>query len=254
MPTIEEILNAAHVLATLRLINVQELLPHRDKLEDALRVLQEQVDAARAIQLPTAIPRNPPDDHNPSSYSTSPAEGNPHADSNSQQSNSRAESNPPLCCKPIDQLFEALSREKETILSSLRGPEYDFLNGWFDEDPRIIDISLTTPTSNPEGKLRRGLSQRSLAKEYDQWEREKFKTSRLDEISEDPKRSCKSRRSGHISDFVKAHQFKDENTAMHGIKHGLRLLVFESIYGVAGISAILIFLYGSFRSVNYSFS
>jgi len=121
-----------------------------------------------------------------------------------------------------------------------------------EEDPRVIDLRLSSSRNTSfDVKFRRGLSQRSLAAEYNEWEKATFNTSRIFELSQDPEKS--DDRKGHIDDFLQdnTHRFKDQNSTRHGIKHGIRLLVFETIYGHVGVSAILILVYSAFRSVQY---
>ncbi|KAJ6095240.1 hypothetical protein N7486_005986 [Penicillium sp. IBT 16267x] len=151
----------------------------------------------------------------------------------------------------VEKLFQTLDIEKtregiKEFLSS--SPLPDFARGWFAKDPRLVDCKRSPP--NYEENLRRALSQRSMASEYDTWEREKFATSRVDSVS---RNVANIKDSGHITEFVefKGYEEDDINTATHGIKHDIRLLVFERMYGVPGTSAIFMFISTCFRSVKY---
>lgn len=59
--------------------------------------------------------------------------------------------------------------------------------------------------------------------------------------------------SGLISRFLEQRviRFQNKESASHGIRDGIRLLVFERIYSHVGISAILILLFTLFRDVKY---
>ncbi|KAJ5988257.1 hypothetical protein N7481_003467 [Penicillium waksmanii] len=248
MSNIEDILKATDDLTALSFINIQELLPHRNRLENALRILQEKVDATRAIQSKPAA-------SNSSSASIVESSNLNEAPCPLNSSNSHHDAD-----QGVQNVLSILSEEKvsKKLENYLSSPILDFTKSneldWFEEDPRLVDIRLSSrPSPTSHVNLRRGLSQRSLAVEYDEWEKNNFQTSRVIELAQHPA-SSKSRQS-HINQFVEAnkHRFKDRNTALHGIKHGIRLLVFEKIYGCAGTSSVFFFIYGYFRSVKYEF-
>lgn len=125
---------------------------------------------------------------------------------------------------------------------------------WRKDDPRIVDLQIagdSKPSANI--KFRRGLSQRSLAIEFDDWEWKTHRTSILKERATNPSVEP-SRKLGHITGFLNAnrHRFHNLVAARAGIEHGLKLLVSETLLGGIGYSAILIFRYGKFRAVKYA--
>ena len=125
---------------------------------------------------------------------------------------------------------------------------------WRNDDARLIDLQVagdSNPSTNT--KFRRGLSQRSLAFEFADWERKTHGTSILNERATNPMVEP-SRKLGHITEFLNAntHRFHNGVAARAGIEHGLKLLVSETLLGGIGYSAILIFRYGKFRAVKYA--
>ena len=279
MSHIEVILKATDVLTTLSAIDIQELLPYQSKFEDALQVLQRSVEAARVIQRESlqpgsaslissstprpSAPRSPrllaePDTGSGDSECGSPIVScsdrpTPHVTADAlPKRNGNGQSG---ALKLL--LYLEDEKRSKKIRNYLSSSDCDPIDGgglfdWTEEDPRVVDLRLgSSPSPSLDVKFRRGLSQRSLAAEYNQWEEEIYKTSRVTELSQNPATS--DDRKGHIEEFlqVNSHRFKDKNSTHHGIKHGIRLLVFESICGYAGVSAILILVYSAFRSVRY---
>ena len=125
---------------------------------------------------------------------------------------------------------------------------------WRNDDPRVVDLQIAgdlKPSTNT--KFRRGLSQRSLAIEFADWERKTHGTSILKERATNPSVEP-SRKLGHITEFLNCntHRFHNLVAARAGIEHGLKLLVSETLLGGIGYSAILIFRYGEFRAVKYA--
>jgi len=119
------------------------------------------------------------------------------------------------------------------------------------EDPRVVDLKLGKKPS-PEATFRKGLGHRSLALEYEQWELCVHNTSKVTELVKDPSLS-QERRHGHIREYLQnnTHRFKDQAATGKGIEHGIKLLVFERMFGGKAISAILSFTYRRFRAVRY---
>ncbi|KAI3096024.1 hypothetical protein CBS147333_9660 [Penicillium roqueforti] len=272
MSNIEEILEATDLLTSLSVINAQELLPYQRRLEGALQILQRSVEAARALQSQLLEP-----DCTPFTSSSSPplpesisggenqdvSRKRAHLSRTDQQTTHNTEPDSHSNRKKRRQsgvlgLSLILNDEKKStkILDYLSPSGYNPIDGgnfdWTEEDPRVVDLRLgSSPNQSFDVKFRRGLSQRSLATEYDGWEKENFHTSRIYDLAQDP--STSDDRKGHMEQFleVNAHRFQDRNTTLHGLKHGIRLLVFESICGYAGVSSILMLVYSAFRSVKY---
>lgn len=124
---------------------------------------------------------------------------------------------------------------------------------WVTDDPRITDIEVAGRSKkSTHTKFRRGLSQRSLAMEFDDWERSTFGTSRISERVANPSVEP-SRKLGNIRSFLDAnlHRFANLSAARDGIEHGMKLLVCERLLGGIGFSALLIFQFDSLRLVKY---
>ena len=91
---------------------------------------------------------------------------------------------------------------------------------WIKEgDSRIADLYDTRDTS-PMTKLRRGLSQRSLAIQFNRWELATYKTSEIERRASRPSVEP-ARKLGHISTFLKQRSFQDGSAAKNGVQHGM---------------------------------
>ncbi|MCJ1472665.1 hypothetical protein MMC13_001314 [Lambiella insularis] len=172
-----------------------------------------------------------------SSHSSLPADSSPPKDSSSK-------------------LINALD-EDSTIITNYLSQSADNVvhdrNAWVDEDPRIVDLRMDGGRSSPDTKFRKGLSQRSLAREYSQWELDSYGVSRVDELARDQSLSW-SRKGGHLDEYLELNKlrFHDTPAIRSGITHGIKLLTFERVFGEAGISAVLIFRYRLVRQIKYT--
>ena len=169
----------------------------------------------------------------------------PHSDGSSAPA-STCEDRPPQPPRqtPIDKLFASLINNLEDIKVALSGecrvaaqrePQ------WMADDPRIVDLVIAQPDASPVTKFRRGLSQRSLASEFEDWEQG------FPQASE-----AKSRRKGLIPRFLAAnkHRFLNDAAAKKGILHGSKLLRCERLFGGIGVSVMLIFYLTQFYKVK----
>jgi len=162
---------------------------------------------------------------------------------------------PPL--SSIEKFMRGLSNALERIKTFLSQERREFFTSeaeWMAEDPRIVDIQIAGVTSKPTAnhKFRRGLSQRSLALEFDDWEINTHGISSTKERATNP--SVQSiRKLGHITEFLEANprRFHNLGAARDGIEHGIKLLVCEMLMGGIGVSAILIFRFSSLRALKY---
>lgn len=119
------------------------------------------------------------------------------------------------------------------------------------EDPRVIDLKLgKKPTQ--EARFRKGLSERSLALEYDEWQQRTHQSSRVSELVRDLSAS-RDRRNGHVSEYLSLNQsrFRDQDTTRKGVERGMKLLVFERLFQKTAISAVLSFACRRFRAIQY---
>ena len=140
---------------------------------------------------------------------------------------------------PAEELVEILRGELPTIktlLSEVRKIDIKSAPEWTKEDPRIVDLQISKKQkASLEArlgmKLRALLSQRSLAKEFQVWERSSSKG-----------KAKGAKRLGQVKSFisVNANRFFDRSAARNGIQHGLKLFKCEKLLGGVGFSAILI--------------
>ena len=85
-----------------------------------------------------------------------------------------------------------------------------------------------------------------MAIEYNQWEIDAYRTSRVDELVYDLS-PAKTGTSGHIAEYIKRNrQFMDKATAGKVIGHRLKLLVIEKVLSINSTSAIQIFSHRKF--------
>ena len=149
--------------------------------------------------------------------------------------------NPPSI--PVEQLMQALqdSEKVKEPLSKLRVEDIVAGAAWEEADRRIVDFQLATGSpGSAQEKLRRVLSQRSLAQEFNDWDsKNHFQVSKGE-----------TRQGGRKRTFISAnaHRFRNSDAASKGIGLGQKLLVFEEFLGV-GFSALFIFCHKKFEEV-----
>ncbi|KAL9099828.1 MAG: hypothetical protein Q9163_004722 [Psora crenata] len=152
-------------------------------------------------------------------------------------------------------LTQALDRDSAQIQKFLSRPESEAIEDELErivEDPRVVDLQLDGSRSTPKARFRKGLSQRSLAIEYTQWERHTYGSSKVSVLVEDLSVS-QERGLGHIVEYLESNncRFKKQDITRRGIEHGIKFLVFELLVGTRVISAILSFKYSLFRAVKF---
>ncbi|KAL9613098.1 MAG: hypothetical protein Q9167_002355 [Letrouitia subvulpina] len=148
----------------------------------------------------------------------------------------------------FEEVFRRLQRKLEDIqyiLQKVR--ENGFLEpSWVDDDPRVVDIQVASLESTSVQRFRRGLSQRSLALQFDSWEKATYQKSTIDERMKDL--GFKHR---VIKRFLNDSRIRDKKVAHMGIRHGIKLLICERLLGGAGYTAILIFKYRDMHFLRY---
>lgn len=80
-----------------------------------------------------------------------------------------------------------------------------------DNDPRISDLNIAGSRNiSPIARLRRGLSQRSLATEFDKWEQASYGTST---VKKQASRSAlePGRKLGHVTEFLEFNEHRFQN-------------------------------------------
>ena len=160
----------------------------------------------------------------------------------------------PASTSTVD-LVEALDRDetaiKEFLSKSVTIATKDELNRAI-EDPRVVDLQFAEGPRSQTAKFRRILSERSLASEFREWEFQKHRSSRVEELVRDHTYS-QEKRNGHISEYLQCntHRFINQRATRNGIEYGIKLLVFEKLVGTSGISAIFSFGHHKFRVLKY---
>jgi len=151
-------------------------------------------------------------------------------------------------------LVKALNKNETLIEEYLSKSETEAIRDELQrevEDPRVIDLKLgKKPTQ--EARFRKGLSERSLALEYDEWQQRTHQSSRVSELVQDLSAS-RDRRNGHVSEYLSLNQsrFRDQDTTRKGVERGMKLLVFERLFQKTAISAVLSFACRRFRAIHY---
>lgn len=150
-------------------------------------------------------------------------------------------------------LVEALDEAKEKIETFLKKPIDEAIARelhWEETDWRIVDIRLDKGNSPPTSKFRKGLGQRSLALQFEDWEIRNHQTSRIQWLLNDTDASADVG-DGYISEFLAANSLPNKEWVRHAIKHGIKLALFERMTRMVGISALLFFCYSKFRGIRY---
>ncbi|KAI4209057.1 MAG: hypothetical protein LQ351_007978 [Letrouitia transgressa] len=148
----------------------------------------------------------------------------------------------------FEEVFRRLQRTLQDIKHNLyRIHEMGFLEpSWVDDDPRVVDIQIANSDSTLVQRFRRGLSQRSLALQFDSWEKTTYQKSTIDERMKDLRFKHRV-----IKQFLDCSHIKDKDIAHMGIRHGIKLLICERLLGGAGYTAILIFKYRDMHYLRY---
>ena len=157
--------------------------------------------------------------------------------------------------KSISNLMKALNKDSVQIKKFLSASGLEHTRDELErliEDPRVVDLQLDKHLQSDSLKFRKGLSQRSLATEYVQWEDCTYRSSRVSELAKDLS-TAQETHAGHIQEYLdlNSHRFINKEVTRAGLKHGIKLLVLERLLGQRAISAILSFKYTLFRAVKY---
>jgi hypothetical protein len=253
MVSTEEILRASELLSDVSNVNLNDLLPHRDKLQDALRNLQRILDDAQC-ELPACHPIQPStqslnhpqaavEDNQSSLNQTQAAVGD--NQSSSKKTKKVAGGNPSSknSVPATSKLLATLEDNKEKIIKYLSNEDLSYGGwegeDWKKEDPRIVDLQI--------GK-----------KSKDTWgtKVQKCRYSTVEEIARELTDDCSknNRSDGHITGFLELnkHRFLNQNTAMMGIKQGIRERSFTKYFGHEGMILVLAMAPRKFRGVKYS--
>ena len=155
----------------------------------------------------------------------------------------------------ISSLIAALNKDSAQIKDFLSRSELEDTRDELErmtEDPRVVDLQLDKHRQSDIIKFRKCLGQRSLAKEYIQWEDCTYHSSRVSELAEDLS-TAQEKSAGHINAYIglNSHRFINQQVTRTGLEHGIKLLVLERLLGKRAISAILSFKYRRFRVVKY---
>ena len=150
----------------------------------------------------------------------------------------------PRLSSPIEKFISTLYNKLENIGQLQSQVNQDSTK---DKPVRIQDDAhvFENQERSPSHKLHRGLSQRSLASEFERWEQSTYGVSRVIERT--------NRKFGHIAEFLRVneHRFYHQTAVRKGIEHGIKLLICERLVHERGISAILFFCYQELRSLKF---
>ncbi|KAL8900048.1 MAG: hypothetical protein Q9207_005877, partial [Kuettlingeria erythrocarpa] len=163
----------------------------------------------------------------------------------------------PSCSQGTDELMKHLERSFQDIREFIKetNPETTPLERPFEGvDARVQDIISINGTANPAmpAQLRRGLSQRALAREYDLWHKRQTGKSTVDERANTRKRPGANGLCYQFIDEneVRFGQGKYQKTLKEAISRGIKLLVYDQLFHTTGISAILIFCIRASRNLR----
>ena len=249
------------------------LRPHKTELKAAVQKLQSLIEdhsttviaaTCRDVSSPTTddpgrVPpssvsrRSPPTPLDTDSSALSFNGEDPSASSSDQRTSPQPS---PVAPSSIENFVTGLNKDLESIEKLLSQVSHEAVTcepTWMNDDPRVVDLQIADGRqSSPTIKLRRGLSQRSLTIEFDDWEKNAYETSKVKERASNP--SVKpSRKLGHIAKFLddNKNRFHNLSATRIGIEHEIKLLICETLLIEVGFSTILIFQYSRFRKVKF---
>lgn len=148
----------------------------------------------------------------------------------------------------VSSLMKKLEEKSEDIhtFTNVTATKVVANGDWKEQDPRIVDANLPYRDSSLSTRLRIWLARCALADEYLAWEKDKHKSSRVENLAKNLEKANTGK--GHIGEFLKTHY---GDPARKGIEQGIRCRVFEHVYGTLGVSAFLFCISSAFRAVNY---
>ena len=128
-------------------------------------------------------------------------------------------------------ILQALKKESVTIKAYLSRMPVDAVGKpeWNDEDFRVLDLKFSAPgPETTQTRFRKILSRRSLALQFDRWERERYGSSRIVEVAGNTLKMCWKGKS-HIREHLNSQEnsIKDVEAAYAGIQLGVKLLIIE---------------------------
>jgi hypothetical protein len=121
---------------------------------------------------------------------------------------------------------------------------------WTAQDPRLVDIDLAERRTSETGKFRAWLGRYSLTEDYLTWAECNYQLPRKAFLVLDEK-GADNRGQGHITEYVSLSGLPSEKTHK-AIRHGLKYVSFEHVYGNPGVSVFLCHIFSAFRDLPYS--
>lgn len=118
------------------------------------------------------------------------------------------------------------------------------------DDTRLLDIRLCSP-KRAEDRFRKGLGERSLAVQFNEWEAGKYNYSRLTDIYCNLQLGDGTSES-RAPEFARTFSLPDDNVVLSAIRRGTKLLLFERLTGEVCYTPILIFNSHRFHRIRYS--
>lgn len=273
--TVSEYSRALEALEVLSNIPDDELERNTTKVLAVFQSLQLRIERQRSSGVSAGqTPESSSDTHSVSrgkhDLEASSSSGSSSASSPNQEHLSSALAGGPIASSPqetqkpsapqaysnVQELTRSIVKNLEDIYQfiSTKVPQESNLDSSLDDiDIRIIDILVAGGHSTDNfGQLRRGLGQRSLACEFQDWEVSKNYSSTVTERAEDP--NCR-RCEGRMIEYLRAKgpllAGIHVETLRNALRHGVKLLVCEKVLGGAGYSALLIFRYTQFKNLRY---
>ena len=151
----------------------------------------------------------------------------------------------------IAKLIEALNDAEDQIKGFLSKSKFEAMKdrlGRENGDPCLVDLKMCNKPSHQD-TFRKGLCQRSLGLEYEQWE---LRTHHSSKISGLIQRSTMLHKDGLMQAYLKStdYPFEYHSAIGKGLEHGIKMLAFERMFGRKAISGILSFKYNRFRQVR----
>ncbi|KAL8939688.1 MAG: hypothetical protein Q9216_003228 [Gyalolechia sp. 2 TL-2023] len=162
----------------------------------------------------------------------------------------------------IQSLLKDFSKVKQQIKEDVNEPHSITLAPPLERtDARIADVILAEGLKDTLSVLRRGLAKRSLATDYQHWERRKYPSNKPADLFT---RDQNETQTPHLTSFLVIPHLRESFAqypfhvpdqhiarAKAAVRSGWKLLTLEKFLDNVGFSALVIFQYNKFRRLNY---
>ncbi|PGG97176.1 hypothetical protein AJ79_09313 [Helicocarpus griseus UAMH5409] len=153
-------------------------------------------------------------------------------------------------------VMELAETNFERIEVFFQKPEKEVVGNpyWVGVDVRVLDIQRFSRRKTYQDAFRCYLAERSLALEFEAWEKKNYQTSRVDEIVKNPS-VAENKTGGHLAEFLTSKRQNDGcEVPPDGLKNGQKYLVIERQNPEHRAIVAILSLHSASRVRNTSFN